>query len=210
MNREFTIGGVAFNLQLTLVIIFTTIVPMIDAYDHSLFGVKAYDRFVFYFVLPIMLIVWLFREDPQQYGLQIGRWREGVLWTLAAIGVMALILWFFAQLPGVQAYYSARAASSTALIIFRSAVELFAWEFIWRGLLLFTLARYLGPGPAIFLQAVPFAFMHLGKPEIETLSTIFGGAGFGYVAWRSQSFLYGWLIHWFMAAFTLLLSSGGV
>ena len=69
-------------------------------------------------------------------------------------------------------------------------------------------ARALGPGPAILLQAVPFAFMHLGKPEVETLSTIFGGAAFGLIAWRTRSFLYPWLIHWFIVTFTLLVAVG--
>jgi len=91
-----------------------------------------------------------------------------------------------------------------------TALEYSAWEFIWRGFLLFGLASFLGPGPAIWLQAVPFAFMHLGKPELETLTTIFGGAAFGFVAWRSRSFLYPFLIHWFMVVFTLLLASGRI
>ena len=73
---------------------------------------------------------------------------------------------------------------------------------------MFLLARYLGPGPAIWLQAVPFAFMHLNKPEVETLSTIFGGAGFGFIAWRTRSFLYPFLIHWFIASFTMLIAIG--
>ena len=92
--------------------------------------------------------------------------------------------------------------------LFLNAVELFGWEFIWRGLVLFAFARAFGPGPAIFLQAVPFAFMHLGKPEIETLSTIFGGAAFGYVAWQTRSFVYPWIIHTFVTAFTLLVATG--
>jgi membrane protease YdiL (CAAX protease family) len=93
-------------------------------------------------------------------------------------------------------------------LIYITGVDLFGWEFIWRGLMLFAFARYFGPGPAIFLQAVPFAFMHLGKPEVETLSTIFGGAAFGFVAWQSGSFVYPWLIHWFIASFTQLIAIG--
>jgi membrane protease YdiL (CAAX protease family) len=89
-------------------------------------------------------------------------------------------------------------------------VELFGWEFIWRGLVLYALARAFGPGPAILLQAVPFAFMHLGKPELETLSTLFGGVAFGLIAWRTRSFVYPWLIHWFIVTFTLLVASDDI
>ena len=108
----------------------------------------------------------------------------------------------------MQQYYTARAPESAWRIIYINGVDLFGWEFIWRGLLLFAFARAFGPGPAILLQAVPFAFMHLGKPEIETLSTIFGGAGFGFIAWQSDSFLYAFLIHWFIAAYTMLIATG--
>jgi len=49
---------------------------------------------------------------------------------------------------------------------------------------------------------------HIGKPEIETLSTIFGGFAFGWVAWRTRSFLYPFLIHWFISTFIILVSAG--
>jgi membrane protease YdiL (CAAX protease family) len=81
---------------------------------------------------------------------------------------------------------------------------------MWRGFFIMALARPLGPGPAILLQAVPFAFMHLGKPEEETFSTLFGGIAFGFIAWQSGSFIYPFLIHWFVSTFTLLVASGRI
>lgn len=204
-----TIGGVEFDLKLTFLIILSTIIPMLDYYGHRLTGVKAYDRFLWYFAIPLLVIVLLFRESPVNYGFRLGNWRVGLAWTLAACMSMAIILWFLARSPAMQAYYDARSpAREVGRLIFLNGVDLFGWEFIWRGLILFAFARAFGPGPAIFLQAVPFAFMHLGKPEVETLSTIFGGAGFGFVAWQSESFLYPWLIHWFIATFTMLIATG--
>lgn len=203
-----TIGGVEFDLKLTFLIILSTVVPMLDYYGHRLTGVKAYDRFIWYFVIPMLVILVWFRESPTNYGFRLGNWRVGLAWTLGACLVMAVILWFLARSPAMQAYYEARAPREVGRLIFLNGVDLFGWEFIWRGLMLFTFARAFGPGAAIFLQAVPFAFMHLGKPEVETLSTIFGGAGFGFVAWQSESFLYPWLIHWFITSFTMLIASG--
>jgi membrane protease YdiL (CAAX protease family) len=123
---------------------------------------------------------------------------------------MAVVLWVVARTPAMQQYYKTRAPESTAYLIYINAVDLFGWEFIWRGVLLFGLARVLGPGPAIWIQAIPFAFMHFGKPELETLSTIFGGAAFGFIAWQSGSFLYPFLIHWFIASFTMMIASGRI
>src|SRR5690606_29215702 len=148
------------------------------------------------------------RESPAAYGFQIGNWRVGLLYVVIGCVGMALILWFIARTPAMQGYYQRRASPNVFALVYNTGVDLFGWEFIWRGLMLFGLARILGPGPAIFLQAVPFAFMHLGKPEVETLSTIFGGAAFGFIAWQSNSFLYPFLIHWFIASFTQLIALG--
>jgi membrane protease YdiL (CAAX protease family) len=86
-------------------------------------------------------------------------------------------------------------------------LDLFGWEFIFRGWLLFGYARKFGP-EALWLQAVPFALAHMGKPELETLSTIFGGFAFGWVAWRTKSFVYPLLIHWFVASFLIVVAAG--
>lgn len=203
-----TIGGVEFDLKLTFLIIYSTFVPMLDYYNHRITGTKAYDRFIFYFIIPMLIILFVFREPPQDFGFQLGNWRIGLLWVFVGCVGMAIILWFVSRTPAMQQYYSARAPSSVGRLIFLNGVELFAWEFMWRGVLLFAYARYFGPGAAIFLQAVPFAFMHLGKPEVETLSTIFGGAVFGFIAWQTQSFIYPWIIHWFIATFTTLIAMG--
>lgn len=209
-RRALTVGGVAFDARLTFLIIFATVVPMLDYYDYSLTGTKAYDRFAFYFILPLAIILLLFRERPAVYGFRLGRWRTGLIWTLVGCAVMGLVLLYVAQTPTMQAFYEERAPDTVWRILFLTAVDLVGWEFIWRGVLLFAFARAFGPGPAIFLQAVPFAFMHLGKPELEALSTIFGGAAFGWVAWQSRSFLYPFLIHWFIASFTMLVATGRI
>ena len=206
-----TVGGVHFDLKITFILIVCTILPMLDWYQHRIFALKAYDRIVLYLVIPLAIILLLFRESPAAYGFQLGNWREGLLWVLGVSVAMTAILWFVARDPAMVAYYSGRVAdSSVGRIIYVNGVDLLGWEFIWRGFMLFGLARVLGPGPAIFISAIPFAFMHLNKPELETLTTIFGGAGFAFIAWRTNSFVYPWLIHWSIANVTMLIASGRV
>ena len=88
-------------------------------------------------------------------------------------------------------------------------LDLIGWEFFFRGFLLFTYARRFG-ADALWLQAVPFALAHIGKPSIETLSTIFGGFAFGWLAYRTRSFLYPFLVHWFISTFVILVAAGAV
>jgi membrane protease YdiL (CAAX protease family) len=203
-----TLLGVEFDVKLTLLIIFSVIVPMVDYYDFPITGTKAYDRFILYFIGSALFIWIVYREPLSNFGFRWGDWRQGLLWTAVGCAGMALILWFVARTPEMQAFYEELAPNGTGRIVFLNGVEIFGWEFVWRGLLLFAFARYFGPGPAIFLQAVPFAYMHLGKPAVETFSTIFGGAAFGFVAWKTRSFVYPWLIHWFIISFTMFIALG--
>lgn len=203
-----SVGGIQFDLKLVFLVIYGVVVPMLDYYRHDITGTKAYDRLVLYFIIPMLVILFLFRDSPSDYGFQLGNWRTGLAWTIPVCAVMAIVLWFIARTPAMQSYYDARAPKEVLRLLYFTGVDLFGWEFIWRGLMLFGLAQIIGPGPAILFQAVPFAFMHLGKPELETLSTVFGGIGFGFIAWKTGSFVYPWLIHWFIASFTMLIASG--
>ncbi|MCB9250428.1 MAG: CPBP family intramembrane metalloprotease [Ignavibacteriales bacterium] len=71
---------------------------------------------------------------------------------------------------------------------------LFSWEFIFRGFILFGLEKRFGLY-AIFIQMIPFVILHNGKPFLETFASIFGGLFLGYLALRTRSILYGFLIH---------------
>lgn len=104
--------------------------------------------------------------------------------------------------PSTQSYY----ADDLSYLPF-SFLELFVWEFLFRGWILFGYARKFGP-EAMWLQAVPFALAHISKPEVETLSTIFGGFAFGWIAWRTKSFLYPFFIHFYIYALIVLTASG--
>jgi hypothetical protein len=105
MRTHVTLLGIEFDLKLTLLIIFSVVVPMLDYYNHHITGTKAYDRFILYFILPTLVILLLFREPLSSYGFQIGNWRAGLLWTAAGCAGMALILWFIARSPAMQQYY---------------------------------------------------------------------------------------------------------
>jgi membrane protease YdiL (CAAX protease family) len=47
----------------------------------------------------------------------------------------------------------------------------------------------------VVVATLPFAFAHLGKPEVETLSTLFGGLLYGWLDWRTGSVLWSGLAH---------------
>jgi membrane protease YdiL (CAAX protease family) len=161
------------------------------------------DRMLLFFVIPIIFILFVFREDPRRYGFTWGDWKMGLLLTLGGILIMAPLLWLLGRSdPAMRTYYGAQAAD----LPWSGVLDLFGWEFMFRGWILFGYARRFG-AEALWLQAVPFALAHVGKPAIETLSTIFGGFLFGWVAYRTRSFIYPFLIHLFVYSFTILVAA---
>jgi membrane protease YdiL (CAAX protease family) len=62
--------------------------------------------------------------------------------------------------------------------------------------MLFVLEKRTGFLIANLIQAMAFAFMHLGKPEIEVYSSLIGGLIIGWLCYRSRSFLPAFIIHW--------------
>ena len=118
---------------------------------------------------------------------------------------IAVFIGFLGILSVVQLEFAF--SESRAPRALKSPIHLFLFICVCVGFLLFALYRVCGPY-AIVLQAVPFAMAHIGKPELETLSCIFGGSAFGYVAWRTRSFLYPFLIHWFLLTITVVFAGG--
>lgn len=193
-----------FDWKIVTITIVSTLLLIIDRYQ-QLTPWKPYDRTIFYLFVPLIIIVLIFRESPAAYGFRLGDWKAGLVITLGSLAVMFPLLWFLiARDPSMKIYYRPLLGPTLPLYTF---LDLFGWEFLFRGWLLFGYARKFG-AEALWIQAVPFALAHLGKPEVETLSTIFGGFAFGWIAWRTKSFLYPFLIHWAIFTFVVLAAGG--
>ena len=174
-------------------------------YYYSITPVRVIDGVALYLVIPLAMIVVGFRKPVKEYGFTLGDWKAGLSITAAAILLMAPVIWVVARSdPSMHSYYASQATKILPLMTF---LDLIGWEFLFRGFLLFGYERKFGAN-ALWLQAVPFALAHISKPAVETLSTIFGGFAFGWVAWRTRSFVYPFLIHWFVATFTILVAAG--
>jgi membrane protease YdiL (CAAX protease family) len=166
-------------------------------------------RTLLYLVIPLAIILLVFRQSPAAYGLHPGDWRAGLLLTLGSCAALAVIMGFVGRTADFEGYYAEATIATRIPFWLADGIELFGWEFFFRGFLLFALYRAVGP-IALVLQAVPFTLAHFGKPELETLSCIVGGTAFAYVAWRTDSALYPFLIHWFLTSFTKLVASGAL
>lgn len=179
---------------------------LIIYYYHDLTPSAEINQTILFLLAPLLVIIFFFRESPRDYGFTLGDWRAGLIITVGGILLMTPVIWFLAKIdPSSQSYYQGMAAN----LPWNTLGQILGWEFLFRGFLTFGYARKFG-ADALWIQAVPFALLHIGKPEIETLSTIFGGFAFGWVAYRTRSFLYPFLIHWYIFTLIVLVSSGTI
>lgn len=195
---------VNIDWRIALLTIISTLLITTDYY-FSPTGYNHFDSLLLYILIPGLITVVVFKESPQEYGFKIGNWKIGLVLTVLGCLLMVPVIWYLgSRNPAMGNYYSYTAEG----LIWKEGLEMIGWEYIFRGWLLFGYAKKYG-ADALWLQAVPFAIAHIGKPSLETLSTIFGGFAFGWIAWRTGSFLYGFFIHWFIGVLIVVVSSGG-
>ena len=194
-----------FDWKVVVVTIVSTLLLMVDHY-HKFTPHKYWDRVILYLIIPLLIILIFFRENPREYGFSFGDWKLGLVYTLLGALFMTPVIYLLGSGDASMQEYYERFLPGLPWTTF---LDLIGWEFFFRGWILFAYARKFGHN-ALWLQAVPFAIAHMGKPEIETLSTIFGGFAFGWVAWRTKSFLYPFLIHWFIGTLIIIVAAGVV
>ena len=178
-----------------LVLVCSAVLFLVLAEHHPV-GERWSTALIFYGALPLVTIVVLLRRNPFDYGLRAGDWRLWGRYVVLTCLVAAPVLYAASHIDSLESHYSVNGFDVGPYLL-RIAGYLCAWEFLFRGYLLFGL-RDRFKEASILVQMVPFVLLHLGKPEIETLSTIPMGIYLGYVAYRGDSFWPAVLIHVFV------------
>ena len=194
-----------FDWKVVTITIVSTLLLIIFSY-HDITPSTEVNQTILFLIVPLLFILLVFRESPSEYGFTLGDWRSGLIITLGSVVLMTPVIWILARFdPSAQSYYQ----GMTKNLPWNTFFQLIGWEFLFRGWITFGYLRKFGTD-ALWIQAVPFALLHIGKPEIETLSTIFGGFAFGWIAYRTRSFVYPFLIHWYIFTLIVLISSGTI
>ena len=154
-------------------------------------------------ILPLAIVHFAFQEPVKTYGLQLGDWRKGLPVTVILFVLIAgLMLYSSSQTGEMSEFYpfdKSAGDSVSAFIRFevlRGVLFYTAWEFFFRGFMLFGLRRYLGDWMAICIQTIPSCLWHIGFPSGEIFASILGGILFGVIAIRTRSILWAFLLHW--------------
>ena len=189
------------NGRETIVILSATLFLTLDRY-HPIHP-QWLSTFIYYAVFPILVILIILRKNPLDFGLRIGNPRIWVKYVLVICLISAVILYAASFSPSLQSYYRMEKFNFLSYFL-TSCVSLSASEYIYRGFLIFGLEEKFKEG-SILIQVIPFVLLHLGKPEMETLSTLLTGVLFGYVAYRGKSYWPAFIIHLFINIYFLAL-----
>ena len=155
--------------------------------------------FIVLFVIPALIVKFYFKEKLKSFGITIGDYITGIKLSIIFLIIMIPLIWLVSAEPAFGATYplldSAR-SSWKIFIIYEAGllIYLFAWEFIWRGFMLFGLKDKFGYY-AIFIQMIPFLLLHYGKPPLEAFGVILGGLALGALAYRTKSIYYCIITH---------------
>lgn len=173
-------------------------------YSHAVFV-------VFLMLLPVVALKWPLRRRIQDHGL---RWASSgrELKTVALLFVAVLpLLVLVCRTEAFQAKYPKLHLAGVdpgVFVVYELAylVKWTAWEFFFRGFLLFGLRPGMGD-KAVVASTLPFVLAHIGKPEAEILGAIVAGFVLCGLALRSRSIVPGVLLHFGVAATVDALTS---
>lgn len=217
-TRTMDVVGLRLPIRATIAIAVVTVALLVDYSRTFLPGdllalgrapevtrAIAIERVIVFGLVPLLVVLLVFRDRLSRYGVTLGEWRWGLGLVVAGCAVMTPIVLWFASLPEVRAYYAESASGLPELLVV-NGLDLTASEFAFRGFLMMALLRTIGP-LGVVVAALPFVFGHLGKPELELFSTLGGGLVYGWLAWRTRSIVWGALGHTYILSLVTLAAA---
>ncbi len=218
-RRTFDLVGLRLPLRATTAIVVVTLVVLFDftrtaipqavqalGREAPALRYQAIERVVLFGLVPGLVIVFAFRDRLAAYGAGLGEWRWGLALAVAGCAFFTPIFMILGNDPTFASYYAVSSASVPDLAL-TNLLDLSAAEFVIRGFLMFTLIRAIGPLGLVVAQ-LPFVFVHLGKPELELFSTLFGGMAYGWLNWRTGSIWWSALAHTYLLTLVVAVAGG--
>jgi membrane protease YdiL (CAAX protease family) len=154
-------------------------------------------------IVPLLVSRFASGWGPRDLGFRVKGAHREILLALGLWLAFVPVVLFISDTPSFAAKYprvKAIAGDGTLFVLYHGLylVKWIAWEFFFRGYMLFGFEKDFGTR-AVLISTVPFALMHVGKPELEMLAAVPAGFILCYIALRSRSIWPGVLLHWLVA-----------
>ncbi len=155
-------------------------------------------------IVPLVACYWLEGWTPRDLGFRIRGAGPETFVVLALWAAMIPLVWLVHDTGSFARVYprlEAARHSAELYFLFEACylAKWIAWEFFFRGFMLFGFGRdFLNR--AVLVSTIPFALMHFGKPELEMASAVIAGLVLCFIAQKSKSIWPGVLLHWLVAS----------
>ncbi len=157
--------------------------------------------FVLTFIIPALYIKLAMKQKLTDFGFGAGDVKYGLKTLILIPLIIAPAIYFAAKMPDLQTEYPLAKSllhDQSNLPVYELAYLVFyyiAWEFFFRGFILFGLKDKFGAFNAILIQTISSCLVHIDKPEGEIIGSIIAGIIFGIIALRSRSIWYVIILH---------------
>ena len=174
---------------------------------------------LFSIIIPSFLLYFIVKKfHPELYGLKVnGANLIPYVWLVIAMIPIVVIastgedfLNYYPSFSDIQFSTSTLPVSVKVLIYeLCYGFDFLSVELIFRGVMVVALSKFAGKH-AILPMVACYAFLHFGKPMMETISSVFGGFALGVLAYKSRNIYGGLIVHlgvaWGMELVAFLLS----
>ncbi len=164
--------------------------------------------FILMFILPALYVKLVMKKNLKDFGLSLGDVKIGRNILILIPLLVAPLIYIASKMPDVRSEYPLAKillTDKTYLFVYELGYVIFyyiAWEFFFRGFLLFGLKDKYGASAAILIQTISSCLIHIGKPEGEIIGSIIVGIIFGVIALRTKSIWYVFALHIAIGIFT--------
>ncbi len=153
------------------------------------------------FIIPALYIILAMKKPLSDFGLRIGNSKWGIKSLLLIPLLIIPVLYFGVRVPELQSEYPLAKSllkDQSNVLIYELLYFVFyyiAWEFFFRGFILFGLKDKFGVFNAILIQTISSCLVHIDKPEGEIFGSIIAGIVLGIIAVRTKSIWYVVILH---------------
>jgi len=157
--------------------------------------------FILTFIIPVLYIKLAMKQKLTDFGIGLGDVKAGLKSLILIPLIIVPSIYFGAKMPDLQMEYPLAKSllnSQSNLILYELAYFVFyyiAWEFFFRGFILFGLKDKFGAFNAILIQTISSCLVHIDKPEGEIIGSIIAGIILGIIALRTKSIWYVVILH---------------
>jgi len=152
---------------------------------------------LFYFLIPTIFILYVFKEKLTDYGLGFNKAFNNYRIYVYLLIIMALLVVYFSGTDSFLASYPFYQVTKNESLYPHFLVwklfyvlHFFALEFFFRGFILHGTKHRFG-FYAIFVMMIPYCMIHFGKPIVGTIAAIIAGIILGILSLKEQKYMVG-------------------